>query len=435
MKKINKIIILGLISEIIYISLFCLEIWRRYLGESSLITNSNNLFFIFSGLISIAFFAYLFASPNFQDKKYFRLGIIFFIIFNITLFLTPPLTSNDSYTYIHTSRVLSVHHANPYLFAYNDFTQDSFYPMLKNCWSDAPTPYAPLFTIISTILTFIGQKYFWLSLYLFKLLFMILNMSCCFLIWKITKSETITLLYAWNPLILFELVANSHNDILTIFFLLLSLLFALKKFTIKNYLFGLFFLLCSVLIKFVTAFFLPIYFFIALKENDNTQQRIKIFVYSTLISLLTLLIFYLPFWHGLDTFSRIIFHTQNIYSAWFFSSPLPLIIMVLLGTLGFKDFISLGALSGKIIFIFSYLTFIGAIIKHKKLKLKTHLILFFLICLTIFYATFFNWLMPWYFTVLITLLILYFYQSQNKYYLWASHALTFYGILYYLLLR
>jgi hypothetical protein len=109
--------------------------------------------------------------------------------------------------------------------------------------------------------------------------------------------------------------------------------------------------------------------------------------------------------------------------------------MVLGGMIGFKNFISLGALSGKIIFLLSYLSLIGVIIKNKKLELKKHLILLFLICLTIFYATFFTWLMPWYFTVLIPLLFLYFYQSKNKYYLWAGHALTLYSLLYYLILR
>ena len=436
MTKTKLFILLGVFSEIIYISLFFLNKWRHLSGDTGLVSVNPLMYFLVCALLSLSFIAYVFLSRLDMSDKNFKLGIIFFLVFSITIFFIPPLTSIDTYTYIHTSRVFSVHHANPYTYAYDTFSNDAFANQIKNIWSNKPTPYAPVFTIISSIISFIGQKSFYLSLYLFKFAFVFFNIVNCFLIFKITKSKQATILYAWNPLILFEFGVNAHNDVLTVFFLLLCLYFILKEnFNLKNYYLALSFLLCSVLIKFITAFFLPIFFIIAFKQLNNCKEKIKLFIYSFLISLAIIFIAYFPFWQGLDTFTRVLFHANHIYHAWIFSSPLIVLFIILFGMMGFSNFAQIGTLAGKFIFTIAYPLLILSLIRKKNINIKNDLIKYFLISICLFFGSFFTWFMPWYLTLLLTILVLFFAENEKKYYTWVINGITLYGILYYIFLR
>ena len=73
-----------------------------------------------------------------------------------------------------------------------------------------------------------------ICLFIFKLLNVIIHISNCYLIYKISKKQIFSIIYGLNPFILIECIGNVHNDVLIVFLVLLSIYFLLKK---KNILF------------------------------------------------------------------------------------------------------------------------------------------------------------------------------------------------------
>lgn len=436
MSAIKKITFFGILTEIIYLAFILIEPLRKTLGDTSLTLSLHNLFFIITALLVLACFFYVGASNVNIGKKEIRVVIIFFIIFNATLFFAWPLTSVDIFTYIHTSRVLSIHHANPYIASFNDFPNDAFSQVIKNCWSSYPTPYGPIFTIISSLITFIGKKSLLLSLYLLKLLFVCANILSVYLIQKVFKNYQLTFLYAWNPLILFEFCCNGHNDILTILLLLTSFYFLLRSpEKLTNYYLAFVFLFFSVLIKYITAIFVPIFILLVIKKIKTRKEKIKFTILTMLISLFLIFIFYAPFWNSWNTFSRIILQTNHIYPAWIFASFLVVATSILLELIRIENYLHLAAIGGKIIFIFFYLILLLKIVLKRNVDFKNDLIVFFLFSLLFFYLTFFTWFMPWYLPLLIFILIIYPFPKNNFFQLGIIYLATLYGILYYIILR
>lgn len=432
----KKIIIAGLMSGFLYSFLFLFNPIRKLLGDQALVMSINNFFIVIVTILILNSFVYFMAKDFIFDKKAFKFAMIFFLIFNTALFFIKPLTSSDVYTYIYSGRVLSVHQTNPYVASFDSFSNDPYSKILKNRWSGEASAYPPLFMMISSVVTLIGKNSLTLSLYLFKLIFVILNILCCFLIHKIFKNPQATFLYAWNPFILFEFSLNAHNDVLTIFFFLLALFFVYNKpLNNKNLAISIFFMWCSVLIKYISAFFLPIYLLVLLKQKTTRLEKINFSILSIGVSFLTLFIFYAPFWTGTEIFSRVISHTSHVYNTLVFSSICIIIISGIFSLFNIANFKDLAALTGKSLFLLGYTSMIIKLFFTEISNSKQTLILYLTLSLAIFYLTFFTWFMPWYLTLLITLLIISFAVSGKKYYTFITLGITLYGILYYIILR
>jgi len=429
MNTTKKILIWGILTEIIYLIFFLIDPLRKYYGDTSLTLSLNNFYFLITTLLFGAGFFYFMASRLELNQKSFRLALIFFGIFSLTNLASHPLTSIDAYTYIHTSRVLSVHQQNPYIHNFDEFPSDTFASQIKNCWSNKPTPYAPLFTVISSTLSFIGQHNLTFSLYLFKIFFVILNILSLYLVFLISKDYKTTFLYAWNPLLLFEFGINAHNDIVSVFFLLLALYYSQKN-NFKSYLTALGFLFLSALIKYITAIFLPLAIWFYFHKLENRREKTNFFFASLLLSIFIITLFYLPFWSGPEIFSRLFSQASNFSRAWIFSSPLIIVLASILSIFKISGIIPLATQAAKLVFIISYLLILVYVIFKKN---TTRLNKTFIISLTIFYFSFFTWLMPWYLSVLLVLLILE-NKSETRYF-YLAHALTFYSFFYYLILR
>ena len=82
--------------------------------------------------------------------------------------------------------------------------------------------YGPAFTLIGSFFTTIGGDNLLLNIILFKSLFIFMNIANICLILKITSNKAAVILYSWNPIIIFDLVLNTHNDVVMMFLALFS---------------------------------------------------------------------------------------------------------------------------------------------------------------------------------------------------------------------
>jgi hypothetical protein len=140
------------------------------------------------------------------------------LIFCLLLIPVQPLTSSDVYGYTFQGRIVAVLGENPYAHLYKDFAADPLYSCVTFHNLPATTGYGPLWIAVEAGLGWLARDRLLLNLLLFKGLAAGLHLLSAFLVYGTLKrlapehSLTGMLFYAWNPLLLHELVGNAHND-------------------------------------------------------------------------------------------------------------------------------------------------------------------------------------------------------------------------------
>jgi hypothetical protein len=430
--KLFKFIICGIVSEFLYLLFWIISLFKENLH---IIETTINIYYLHIGIVCILLILLLLyiksCSLILKENISIKIIVSFAIIFNLSLIFIPPITSSDLYTYISRSRIVSEYHENPYLVPFSSFPNDELYSSLKTRWSNNTAIYGPLFTSVGSALTYIAGSNLFLNIFLFKFIFVICNIFIIFIIQKLTKNKIATFLYSWNPFIIFEFALNSHNDAMLILLTLLSLFYFFKKSSIKTLLLGWVLLILSVLIKFFTLIFLPFYLLFAVVNSKLRKEKINFFILACLLGLFFVVLTYLPYWEGFGIFNRL----RALFSL---ISPLPsigiMVISIILRELNVNNFILWGAIINKSIFIITYF-FLLLLLFYKmneKIHEKRNLLKYYIIIFSIFLATFFTWLLPWYITTLITLLIVYIGLIKKYRLNFYIYILTMYGIIYYL---
>ncbi len=322
----------------------------------------GGIYYLLLGLVLIALSAiYLYAvirAFRRRDKihitsRWLLLLLVGAAVFGTTLLFLPTLFSNDVFSYIFTGRMLTIYHADPMNTAPAQFQQDPYLPWITQ--PGVPNIYGSLWLAITSLLVGVGNGPI-TTLLLFKGLALLSHLVNCLLIWailgKIAPARRLpgTLLYAWNPLALIELAGNGHNDGLLICLLLLATWLLVQQrggwYDVGAFAFtGL-----AISLNFVGLIFAPLFTWFSVrlaltrpanaaalapirltnaaaqlpsgsgetqgelvlrtqagrKENERDNVRVAWgCCWRALVTLITLLIVYLPFWHGGSTFVAI----------------------------------------------------------------------------------------------------------------------------------
>ncbi len=164
-----------------------------------------------------------------------RIVLGFTLLYQITLLLLPGFFSTDVFSYVMYGRIAGVDGGNPYIAPPNAFPSDPFLAWVYPFWREQPSVYGPFWTDLSWVL---AQLFGWGSpmdqVLAYKVVlngFQLVNVG---LVWWLlgrfqldggSPSARLTAfaLFAWNPLVLFELAGNVHNDSVMLTFLLLGL--------------------------------------------------------------------------------------------------------------------------------------------------------------------------------------------------------------------
>jgi hypothetical protein len=158
-----------------------------------------------------------------------RLGIGAVVAAHVIFLLAPPLFSADVFGYIDYARLSVLHGLNPYVHGAADAARDPVVPYVR--WRDIPTPYGPLFTLVSTPVAWLSVP---AALWAFKALSASLSLGCCALVWQIARRRGLdplraVLFVGLNPLLLAYGVGGAHNDFLLLALLLGAVLLVLEE--------------------------------------------------------------------------------------------------------------------------------------------------------------------------------------------------------------
>ena len=157
------------------------------------------------------------------------------LIFQVTLFLLPGLFTTDVSSYVMYGHITGIYNLNPYIYPPAYFPGNELLDpgWIHPIWWNTPTVYGPLWTWIGLFMAkLITPLELQDRLFAYKLLMNGVQLVNLGLVWWLLGRTlpnqrrarlTAFTLFAWNPLVLFDVAGNAHNDALMVTLLLLGL--------------------------------------------------------------------------------------------------------------------------------------------------------------------------------------------------------------------
>ncbi len=237
---------------------------------------------LYVALVSVSFVFYFY----FLKKAAFsNLKKVIFISIIALFFSYPAVLSYDIFNYVFTSKVLFYYHENPYIIMPIEFINDPL--LLFTHAANKVALYGPFWILLTGIPHYLSLNNFILTLFNFKILAILFYLGICLSIARITKDPSRTAFFALNPLVLIETILSGHNDVVMMFFALLSIYFLTKHKVILSIIL----IIASILIKYASIFLLPVfiyYFFLKARK-----KKINLDILFMLSSVLMFAIFFL----------------------------------------------------------------------------------------------------------------------------------------------
>jgi len=144
--------------------------------------------------------------------------------FAINLIFMYPVGAADLFDQIFRARLAAHYGYNPFTTLPASLPGDPFQPYVA--WQGDPSPYGPLWEALAAGTSLLGGNILWNNLILFKVLVTLaygISVGLTYGIlraWRPDWALRGTLFFAWNPLVLFEVAGNGHNDAIVVMFML-----------------------------------------------------------------------------------------------------------------------------------------------------------------------------------------------------------------------
>src|SRR5262245_40387648 len=236
--------------------------------------------YVILGLLTVLYFAGLSRARHVSARSVIAFGLAFAILG----FMTAPFDSTDVFFYMAQGCSQTHYGANPYANVLRDIPNVATDPMIQsrwmqlnhNPWLDEPIPYGFAFALLARFIAWLGQGHLWATLMLFAIINLAVHCAVSVLLWKSAtlipgaRPKLILYLYAWNPLVLTQYLANRHNDII----MGALILFAFYCLCRKRAVWVLAILVVAGLVKYVAFALLP-FAFIRVFRQFGAKEAIK----------------------------------------------------------------------------------------------------------------------------------------------------------------
>jgi hypothetical protein len=217
----------------------------------------------------------------------------------VAFFAMYPVSAIDVYIYSARSRLFSHYSENPNAVQpVAHWDTDRYMAYASKEWADDLSPYGPLWNLIAYPVTWIGGDNIGVAILGFKVLAVMSVLLIAWLIYAIVREFhpgwelTAVMFWLLNPLVLWDGIANAHNDVL----LMLPVVAAIWAWHKRHDRWVIPLLLFSVLIKYVTLILLPVAIVAVWRRNPDWRERISgvLFAISAFLFLLAVSLF--PFY-------------------------------------------------------------------------------------------------------------------------------------------
>lgn len=259
--------------------------------------------------------------------------IAFPILSSLILLFMDTYGTTDIFYYVFQGKIIAHYHQNAYLTTPGAFPDDPLLPFIF--WKDLPFQYGIVWYWLSGAVTMLVGTDLLANLFAYKLLLIVHIWGSIFLVYqtlKIYKPEhTLRALYlfGWNPLLLYEIAGNGHNDIVLVFWLLMAIYWLVRgKYTVS-----LLALTVAILMKYIPVLLVPLFLiaFWRAQSEASARERLKRLAIALVCMGGLAAVFYLPL--GIDgilaSYANLSDRTQ------YFISSVPVIVLLIVSLLGF----------------------------------------------------------------------------------------------------
>ena len=304
------LIILGLLSQLLYLRYFLrpyplLRLHAVPLLDLGKVTSyshdaARDFVLVFLLLFALSYVAYVLCRGR-SSWLGLLLVLLFAFLCGLALVLVYPITAADIFEYIAYARITVHHGVNPHVYRPVDFLDDPL--MWYSAWPQITSPYGPLWTYLSAAIGKLSGSSLLTYLLLFKGLALgvhLLNAGLIYAFlarWRPSYAVAGAVLYAWNPLVLFESAAGGHNDGLAVFFILLAVyLFGRGWFALAIPTAAL-----SFLVKMPTFIVIPFFVLGAWRALSGRKDRVRTVGLGVTATVALILLLHAPLWKGLQS--------------------------------------------------------------------------------------------------------------------------------------
>lgn len=232
------------------------------------------LWFLYFPLVLIFILQiYFLTKSKINTSSWLKVGLIV----SFLMMLSYPIMSRDLFSYLFAAKIVVNYNANPYFFPPDIFSKTDLWFGFTH-WVDRVYVY-PIFSLIYTsfIMFIIGSSRFILNFFAFKLVHWLFFTIAGLYLYKHTDKKLTLSLWFFNPILLMELLVNSHNDVVMISLFIIAYIYTSQRKIISICLY-----IISVLTKTVSLIFLPVWFL--------PQKFVSIFLKITTLLLLLFLL-------------------------------------------------------------------------------------------------------------------------------------------------
>ena len=178
---------------------------------------------LFTSVLLVLFACYIWFLKNRTSvfpnwKKLFIVSIISALL----LVLSYPALTYDLFNYIATAKVAFHYRENPYLVMPIEIPNEPNLAFTRA--ANKVALYGPVWILLTAFPHYLGTGNVWLTFIAFKAMNALVYMGFLYFIYRLTRNLTNVLFFAFNPLVLIEVIMNGHNDIYMIFLALAGLL-------------------------------------------------------------------------------------------------------------------------------------------------------------------------------------------------------------------
>jgi alpha-1,6-mannosyltransferase len=315
----------GTISELIYLFYLLRNFPLTHYFQSAKSDMGSMSGYTHAGFLTfVIVFSFLFVmfglawweAHKYQDRATLWIILSFGAIFALTTIFVYPITALDLFFYVARGLVMVQYHANPMITPPALFPHD---PLMKLAGTviNLPSAYGPLTQLIQAVPLLIAGRNVFASVLLFKLMFSAMLILEAFFVYKILSHIAPkfalpgALALAWNPFALLEYSANSHNDIVMTFFIVLAVFAPVEK----RHAWAMTFITASALIKFASLPLIPLFFIYSFRQQPTAKARTTYTIKAIVVFFSFMIDGFALFWAGPQTLQRFFDQIQErLYS-------------------------------------------------------------------------------------------------------------------------
>ena len=256
---------------------------------------------ILAGLFALYLVGYLEIIRRRAGTRHLLAIVVPGAIFCLIAVFAYPATAVDVFGYIAHGRLLALHNVNPFVVSPGQFPQDDIVKYLA--FPGEPSQYGPLWVVLNAGIARLGNGDLLVEMLLYKLVGTVVHLGSGLVVYAIAarlssntaQARACAFVYLWNPLLVWEMVGNAHNDGLMMLFGLI----AIWCFVRRVDLLVLPVLAAGALVKVPLAVIAPL-LFIAVWRRGRARA-----IEGALLAVALTLAVYRPFWQGPQTLTAL----------------------------------------------------------------------------------------------------------------------------------